>query len=283
MNTAQPWAAKSAGVVVRDDPLRRMLASSVGRNSARAVLVAATLLAWEYLPGTAMRFWASSPSAIMGTLWGWIVDGSVWSHLGSTLLVMLLGYGLGCISGIGAGLLFGFFPRVHRILSPYIAAAYALPKIALAPLLIILLGIGMESKVTLVAITVFFLVFTSTLDGIRDIDPDLIRTADLMGASRGEVIQKIMLPATVPWMFTGMRIAVRYAFTTTVLAELIAANKGIGFLIEFNSASFNATGAYAAIVVLVVFSVAFTETLSWLERRMPRQTGHESAPVSPRR
>lgn len=283
MTTAPSAMAKSAGGISGDDPLRRMLASPVGRNAARASLVAATLLAWEYLPDTATRFWASSPSAILATLWGWIVDGSLWSHLGSTLLVMLLGYALGCIGGIGAGLLFGFFSRVHRVLAPYIAAAYALPKIALAPLLIILLGIGMESKVTLVAITVFFLVFTSTLDGIRDIDPDLIRTADLMGATRGEVIQKIMLPATVPWMFTGMRIAVRYAFTTTVLAELIAANKGIGFLIEFNSASFNATGAYAAIVVLVLFSVAFTETLSWLERRMPRQSGHDAGPVASRR
>lgn len=249
----------------------RLLDTATGKILSRLGVIVLLLLAWEYLPDRSVRFWASSPSAIVATVWRWLVDGSLWAHLGATLSVMTVGYLVGCATGVATGLLFGFLPKLHRILSPYITAVYALPKIALAPLLIILLGVGMASKVTLVAVTVFFLLFTSTLDGVRNIDRDFVQAVDLMGASRAEVIRKVLLPGALPWVFTGMRISVRYAFTTTILSELIAANQGLGFLIEYNSSTFNATGAYAAIVVMVIFSVALTELLTRVERYLPRQ------------
>ena len=151
-----------------------------------------------------IKFWLSSPSAILSTLWGWMVDGSLWAHLGATLSVMVIGYVIGCAVGIGLGLLFGFLPRLYRVLVPFVAAFYALPKIALAPLFIILLGIGMSSKVALVAITVFFLLLNSTIDGVRDVDRDLVQSLRLMGATRIEVLRKVLLPSALPWIFTGM-------------------------------------------------------------------------------
>lgn len=232
----------------------------------RLLIVAAVLAVWEFLPvSRQIKFWLSSPSQILATLWSWVVDGSLWAHLGATLSVMVTGYVIGCAVGVGLGLLFGFLPRIYRVLVPFVAAFYALPKIALAPLFIILLGIGMSSKVALVAITVFFLLLNSTIDGIRDVDKDLVQSLRLMGASRVEVLRKVLVPSALPWIFTGARISVRYAFTSTLLAELIAANRGLGFLIEFNSGNFNATGSYAAIVVLVAFSVALTEILTLLQ------------------
>ena len=191
-------------------------------------------------------------------------------HRGRTLLAMSLGYLLGTGAGIGVGLLFGFLPRLHRVLAPYIAALYAMPKIALAPLFVITLGIGLASKVALVATTVFFLVFGGTLDGVRNVDRDLVQALSLMGATRREVIRKVLLLATLPWIFSGMRIAVRYAFTNTLLAELIAANSGIGFMVEYYSGIFDATGSYAAILVLVLLSVTLTEALTRLETAMAR-------------
>jgi NitT/TauT family transport system permease protein len=233
---------------------------------ARLVIVAALLAAWEFAPvSRGIKFWLSGPSDILRTLWGWMVDGSLWAHLGATLSVMITGYVVGCAVGISLGLLFGFLPRLYRVLVPFVAAFYALPKIALAPLFIILLGIGMSSKVALVAITVFFLLLNSTIDGIRDVDRDLVQSLRLMGATRLEVMRKVLVPSALPWIFTGARISVRYAFTATLLAELIAANRGLGFLIEFNSGNFNATGSYAAIVVLVAFSVTLTEILTRLQ------------------
>lgn len=249
--------------------LARTLATPAGRVGARAGLVALLLLAWQLAPaGRATQFWLSSPSLIAGTLWQWIADGTLWVHLGATLQVMSEGYVAGCAAGIGIGILLGLFPRLHRVLSPFLTGFYALPKIALAPLFIILLGVGDSSKIALVAITVFFLVLTNTIDGVRDVDRDLIQSLTLMGATRMEVIRKVLLWAALPWIFTGMRIAVRYAFTNTLLAELIAANRGLGFLIEYHSGNFDITGAYAAIFVLVTCSVLLTELLTRLETRV---------------
>jgi NitT/TauT family transport system permease protein len=248
--------------------LTRFVATPPGQATARLVVLAALLALWQFAPTPALRFWVSAPLDIVIRLWLWIRDGSLWDNLEATLTAMALGYAIGTATGIGLGLIFGFLPRLHRILSPYISALYALPKIALAPLFVILFGIGIASKVVLVAVTVFFLVLTATLDGVRNVDRDLVRALSLMGATRTEVIRKALVPAALPWIFTGMRIAVRYAFSNTLLAELIASNRGIGYLIEYYSGTFDAAGAYAAILVLVACSVALTEVLSRIEKRM---------------
>jgi NitT/TauT family transport system permease protein len=253
--------------------LSRFVATAPGRIGARLVLVFAILALWEYAPAKSLRFWMSGPAEIVSRLASWVMDGSLWDHLGATVAAMAMGYALGCAVGISLGLLFGFFPIVHRVLSPYIAALYAMPKIALAPLFIIVFGIGIESRVALVAITVFFLVLNTTLDGVRDVDRDLVQAVELMGATRWEVVRKILFPSALPWIFTGMRISVRYAFTNTLLAELIAANMGIGYLIEYYSGIFDSTGTYAAILVLVIMSVGLTEVLTRVEQVMARGHG----------
>lgn len=235
--------------------------------AARLLITLAVLTAWEYLPGDAQRFWISSPSLIAEKIVEWCVDGSIWPHLAATLTVMSLGYVLGCAAGMLTGLSLEAFPRVGRVVQPYILALYSLPKIALAPLFIIILGIGVGSKVALVSITVFFILLNCTIDGLRDIDPDIVQCCELLGAGKLEVARKVLFPAILPWLFAGMRISIRYAFTGTLLAELIAANRGLGFLIEFNSGQSDATGAYAAIAIIVAFSVALTEMLAWIERR----------------
>jgi NitT/TauT family transport system permease protein len=251
--------------------LARFVATSSGQMVARIIVLAVLLGVWQFAPSPALRFWVSGPVDIVVRLWGWILDGSLWENLEATLAAMALGYAIGTVTGVGLGLVFGFLPRLHRVLSPYISALYALPKIALAPLFVILFGIGIASKVALVSITVFFLVLTATLDGVRNVDRDLVQALSLMGATRGEVIRKALVPAALPWIFTGMRIAVRYAFSNTLLAELIASNRGIGFLIEYYSGTFDAAGAYAAILVLVACSVGLTELLSRIETRMGRR------------
>src|ERR1700704_5350005 len=214
--------------------LSRVLSHPAAIAALRVLLIAAILGSLEMLPWPpSAKLWMIKPSAIVQTLWTWLIDGLIWEHLSATLVTMSLGYVIGSVLGICCGLLLGLLPRVHRTLTPFLAAANALPKIALAPLLIIIFGLGFASKVPLVAATVFFLVFNSTLDGMK-----------IMGATRLEEIFKVLLPSALPSVFTGMRIAVRYAFTNTILAELIAANSGLGYLIESNAARFDATGTY---------------------------------------
>jgi sulfonate transport system permease protein len=246
--------------------LRRLIASTPGLIVTRLAILGAFLGAWEYASGTYIsKFWLSSPSRIAEMLWQWVSTGSLWPHLEATMLAMSIGYVIGVAGGVSLGILLGFMPKVQRILMPYVSGLYALPKIALAPLFVILLGIDIPSKIALVAITVVFLLLYNTLDGIRDVDRDLVQTLRIMGATRREIVFKVLMPATLPWIFTGMRIAVRYAFTAAVMGELIAANKGVGYLIEANAGLYNATGVFAGIFVLVVLSVFLTELLTRAE------------------
>jgi NitT/TauT family transport system permease protein len=244
----------------------RLLEHPLGILAARGLIIVALLAFWEAASGRLMpKFWISSPSAIAAMLQRWIIDGSLWRHLQATLTATGAGYAIGAGSGVVVGLLLGFMPRAERIAAPFLTALYALPKIALAPLFVLLLGIGIASKIVLVAVTVFFLLLYATLDGIRDIDRDLVQALEIMGARRIEIVHKVLIPGTLAWVFTGLRVAVRYAFTAAILGELIAGNQGIGFLIESAAGDYNAAGVFAAVTVLVAFSVLVTELLTRTE------------------
>lgn len=268
MSGASQVARASGRVAAPPAPLLSRVPFGLRVLATRLIILLLILGYWQFGTSPRMQFWSSTPLAIVSTLVDWVVDGTIWGHLAATLEAMSLGYLVGCVTGIAAGLVLGFSPRTNRVFSPFLTALYALPKIALAPLFIILFGIGIESKVVLVGFTVFFLLLNSTRDGVNDVDQDLILSLRLMGSARSETTRLVVLPATLPWIFTGMRIAIRYAFTNTLLAELIGSNHGIGYLIEDSSGNFDSTGAYAAILVLVILSVGITEILTVIERRM---------------
>lgn len=244
----------------------RLVLTTPGLIAARLLILGSLLAIWQFSSGRwAPEFWISSPSAIFAQIVRWFQDGTIWPHFQATLTAMVSGYVLGCAFGVGLGLMLGFMPRVYRVVSPFMAALYSLPKIALAPLFVIVLGIDIESKIALVTITVFFLVLYSTLDGVRAVDRDFVQSFDLMGATRRETAVKLLIPSARPWIFSGMRIAVRYALTAAILGELIAANRGVGYLIEFHAGQFKATGVFAAVALLAVFCVALTEVLTRFE------------------
>lgn len=239
-----------------------------GLLAARIGIFVALLVVWQLVSGPLIsKFWISDPVDIGAALWVWIADGSIWQHVGATLLTMALGYGLGGLLGIALGFLLGTFPRALDVVSPVLTGLFCLPKVALLPLFVIFLGLGIASKVVLVMSVVVFLTLYSTVDGVRDVDRDLIDGLRLMGATRWEILTKAVIPAALPWVYTGLRISVSYALTTTVVGELLSSNKGIGFLIESSANRFNAAAVFAAVVVLVVVSVTITEALIALERR----------------
>ena len=239
--------------------------------AARSFILLAVLATWQYAAGRWMpMMWVSSPSAIAVVLMRWANDGTLARHVGATLLASGLGYALGAALGVASGLLLGLLPTIGRIAAPFVAALYALPKVALAPLLVIVFGIGLESKVALVTAAVCFLLLYATLDGLRDVDKDFVRTLEMMGATRAEIVRKVLLPGMLPWVFAALRLSVRYAFTAAILGELIAGNRGLGFLIELSAGEFNAAGVFAAVAVLVVISVALTELLTITEHASSR-------------
>ncbi len=247
--------------------LRGLLRSRVGVVVARTVIVALILLAWQFASGPLLSpVWFSSPTRVFHALVRIIADGSLWYHLQSTLLTVALGYSIGAALGVALGLLLGLLPRVEQVLSPFIASLWCLPKIALLPLFVIFLGPDMESKVALVATVVVFLVLYSAIDGVRDVDQALIDTLKLMGATKWEILAKVQFPSALPWIYTGLRISVSYALTTTVVGELLSSNRGLGYIMESAAARFEAAEVFAAVVVLVLLSVLITEGLTRMER-----------------
>jgi len=243
----------------------------VGLFLGRCAIFAALFGVWQLASGTLLpTLWFSSPSQIFGILVGWIVDGTLWHHTLATAAAAGLGYLLGAGLGIALGLFVGFVPVVEKTVGPYLTAFYSLPKVALAPLFVLVFGIGMESKIALVIITVFFPVLYSTLDGTKDIDTDLIESLQVMGAKRLEVIRIALIPGCVARIFTGLRISVRHAFTAAILGEIIAGNQGLGYLISFEADSFRSGGVLAALVVVVILSVLLTVALSKFEERGTR-------------
>jgi len=203
----------------------------------------------------------------------------------ATLYSVLGAFALSAVLGVLLAIVVVWNDLLMRTVMPVLILFNTLPKIALAPLFVILFGIGLESKIVLVASTVFFLLLYNTLDGVRDIDRDLVQALEVMGATRSEITRKVLVPATMPWIFTGLRIAVRYAFTAAILGELMASNEGIGYLIEASAGDYNTAGVYAAVFVLVAFSVLFTELLTRTEasslrwRASSRRSPPRSAPA----
>jgi NitT/TauT family transport system permease protein len=247
--------------------LRAVFGCPLGRFAGQTAIVLGLLLFWELGSGRIMpRVWASSPSAILAKLASWIGDGSLWPHFIATISAAGIGYVLGAIAGILAGLVLGLSARVEEITNPFVIALYSLPKVALAPFFVIFFGIGVESKIALVSVTVFFLLLYNTLDGIHDLDRGPSDAFRLMGGRRSEIVAMVVFPGIMPWIFSGLRIAVRYAFTAAVLGELIAGNEGIGFLIESSAGQFNSSGIFAGVFVLVICSVTATELLTRAER-----------------
>lgn len=237
----------------------------------RVVVVAAFVLLWEWASGTIVRsFWISEPSAISARFWEWVVDGTVLKHSVSTLQAAALGFLGGSIAGIVVGLLLGIFSFLARIFEPFLTAIYSLPKLAFAPLFILWFGIGLASKVLLTAAICFFLVFFNTFAGVRSVDEDLLDVVRVLGARRWDMIRKVVLPSATAWIFTGLRIAVPYALVGAVVGELIASSQGLGWLLSRASGTFDTTGTFAALLVLLCVAILVNGAVKQLESRASR-------------
>jgi NitT/TauT family transport system permease protein len=147
-----------------------------------------------------------------------------------------------------------------------VTALYGVPKIALAPLFIMWFGIGMMPKVVLAGVSVFFLVFFNTLSGVREVDGKLVEALRIMGASRWDIQRKVMFPASLPWIFLGLKLGLPYGFVGAVAAEMMASNQGIGFLTQSSAGQFDTAGVFSALLALMAVTSGLNEALGHLER-----------------
>jgi NitT/TauT family transport system permease protein len=174
------------------------------------------------------------------------------------------------VLGAVLGIWLGVSPFVSRLLNPYLYALNALPKVALAPLFVLWFGLGIDSKIALAAALVLFLVFLNTFAGVRQVDQDLIDAARLMKATRTQIIRKVIVPSALSWLFVGLRVAVPYALIGAVIGEMIASNRGLGYLVQFSGAQFDTAGVFAVLIVIALLAMALNFVVDIVERRLER-------------
>jgi NitT/TauT family transport system permease protein len=235
----------------------------------RLVLAAAIVTAWQLASGPVVpEFFISKPSAILNALRQQVITGNLFFHMGITATEALAGFVIGAVAGVTAGVVLGRIPFLSDLLQPFILAFYSLPKIALAPLFILWIGIGIWMKIVLTATVVFFLVFLNTFTGVRSVSRELVAILKLMGASERHVLFKVVLPSAITWVFTGLRISVPYALIGAIVGELIAANRGLGFVLANATGQFDTAGVFAALIVIMMMAFILNTAVRLAEIRL---------------
>jgi NitT/TauT family transport system permease protein len=206
--------------------------------------------------------------------WDYLVSaarsGVLWSNTRSTMTAVLIAWVLAGLGGVVAGLALGLMPRTERVLSPYLDAANAMPRIALAPLLIVALGIGTSAKVALAATLVFFIVLSGARAGVRSTDAEWLRLSTVLGARKYQLFFKVLLPVATPAIFAALRLGLIYSLLGVVGSELYSARDGLGQLIAYSSSVFQMDAVYGILLLLAVIAVVLNQAMGFLERRLLR-------------
>jgi NitT/TauT family transport system permease protein len=238
--------------------------------STQLAILVALLCFWEFAVTEATLPYFSRPSQVAARLFDLLSHPDIYRHMYVTLIEIAAGYALGAAVGLLLGFVLGRSQFLSAALQPYIMGLYSIPKIALAPVFIVWLGLGMASKIAVVFVATFFLVFFNTYSGLLGVNEELVRLARLMGASWPQTTFRVIIPAAAGQIFLGLRTAVPYAVIGAVIGEYIGASEGLGYFILYASQTYDAPSLFAGIVILfaIVFTVNFA--LDALEARVIR-------------
>jgi NitT/TauT family transport system permease protein len=204
-------------------------------------------------------------------------ENNLWVATGITLKNTFFGFVTGVVSGFAAGLILGRSDRLSAIFQPFITAVNSIPRIALAPIIVLAFGIGDVSKVVTSWIVVVFLVFFNTFEGARSIDEGFINVARLLGASEWQITRTVVIPSTMAWVFASLSPAISFALIGVIVGEFIGAEHGIGRLIIESEARGEASGMMVAVIVLMLVGVALSALIRRLQAYLLRWQQHNMA------
>jgi sulfonate transport system permease protein len=231
---------------------------------ARQLIAFVILLAvWEAAARAGMLnpLYLPSPSRIGAALMDLFSDGRIWPHLEATFSAALGGLALGIVVGVILGVAAVLVPLVAELLEPVMTVLNAVPRVILAPLFVIWLGIGLASKIALSFILVAVLIFFTVFTGIRQVDRRIVERVMTLGGNRWALVRHVYLPSVTAWVLSNLKIAVGFAFTGALVGEFVAATHGLGYLLSFAQSTYNAALMFALIVlilfvVLLIFAIA---------------------------
>lgn len=241
-------------------------------RTTQIVILVAVLALWELVGRLAPNLWTSSPTKIAAAFWQSLLRLEILYHTGVTLGESLAGLFAGAVIGIALGLMLGVSRIIGAALEPFIVALNSLPRVALAPLIIMFVGIGFASKFLLSFSLVVVPMMINTYEGIRATEPILVNVLRVMRASRLQIFLKVLLPNCIPWIFSGLRVGISFA----IVGELISSRAGIGYMIDTAAGSFDATGMLMPLVVLMLVSFVLDRAVLHTSRRLLRWREHAS-------
>jgi NitT/TauT family transport system permease protein len=234
----------------------------------RAAAFAFLLLLWEGLSrlGVIDPFYLPPPTRIAAVLVSLFADGEIWPHLQATFTAALLGLVAGLVLGIVLGFAAALVPILAELLEPVMILLNAIPRVILAPLFVIWLGIDLASKVALALILVAVLIFFAVYSGIKEVDQRLVERVRTLGGGRGVLIREVYVPSVTTWVLGSLKVAVGFAFTGAVVGEFVASSRGLGYLLQFAQSTYNAALTLALIFLIMAFVLVLFVASEWLER-----------------
>lgn len=243
------------------------------------LLLIAVLGAWYGLTrwGVLPPFFFGEPLVVAQRIATWFSSGKIFPHLAVTLLETLLAFAIGTVLGLAVGLWLALTPFASRLLNPYITAVNSMPRVILAPIFAVWFGLGIGSKVMLGVTLVFFIVFFSVYNGVREVSPVVLNNARMLGASNRQLLRHVYLPSATAWVFSSLHASVGMAFVGAVVGEYLGSSRGVGYLILQAEGVFDIDTVLAGIVVLTACALILDRVVSIAERRLLRWRPGSSA------
>ncbi len=248
------------------------MSTGLGPSLRRGLALLVLLALWESLSriGWVDPFYAPPPSQVSRVLFSLFADGDIWTHLTATFIAAFSGLLGGLVIGIALGFGAALVPIVAELLEPVMILLNAIPRVVLAPLFVIWLGIGLASKVALALILVAVLIFFAVYSGIKEVDRQLVDRVRTLGGGRAVLIREVYVPSITAWVLGNLKIAVGFAFTGAVVGEFVASSRGLGYLLQFAQSTYNAGLTIALILLIMAFTLVLFALAERLERRLLR-------------
>lgn len=237
-------------------------------------VLALTLLVgiWEIAArsGAINPFYFPAPSRIAAVMVQLVVEGTIWTHLEATISAAVLGLVFGLLVGIVLGFMAALLPLFAQLLEPVMILLNAIPRVILAPLFVIWLGIDLSSKVALALILVAVLVFFAVYNGIKEVDKRLVERVKTLGGGRAVLLREVYIPSVTSWVMGNLKVAVGFAFTGACVGEFVASTRGLGYLLQFAQSTYNAALSMALVLLIMGFVLILFWLSELLERRLMR-------------
>jgi NitT/TauT family transport system permease protein len=255
--------------------------SNIGRRRVlvyglRLLILAVFVGGWEFASSTGIidPFFWGKPSGIWEQIVTWATQGtaqgSLWDQILITLEEAILGFMIGVVFGVIFGVVLGRNHFLADLLSPFIKAANAIPRVVLGPIFVIGLGLGMQSKVALAAVMVFFVVFFNAFQGVSEVDRNLLANARILGASQRQLSTEVIIPSALSWILTSLHTSFSFALVGAIVGEFVGAVQGLGLLIQTAKGTFNVNGVFAAMAIMTAVALIMDVLVTALENRLIR-------------